>query len=71
MEEIFTIFFSGANIIVRAALFEHFCPYRAQGCYLSFPQGVALGYGVLPLRGAMLDSNGKLRLAKFAFCPGL
>ena len=46
MEEIFTIFFSGANIIVRAVLSEHFCPYRAQGVG-AFSQGVALGYGVI------------------------
>ena len=56
MKEIFSSFFSSANIIARAnALITNaFALAGRIGICDTFTQGVALGYGLLPLRGVLL-----------------
>ena len=56
MKEIFPFFFANANIIVRAkALIINAFALTGRIVIGGFlPQGVALGYELLPLRGVLL-----------------
>ena len=56
MKEIFPFFFANANIIARAKalIINAFALAGRIGFCDTFTQGVALGYGLLPLRGVLL-----------------
>ena len=56
MKEIFSSFFSSANIIARAKalIINAFALAGRIGICDTFTQGVALGYGLLPLWGVLL-----------------